>query len=254
MKQAFLIIVFLCISYQSYAIDCPPSSTCTATWTTETYGMRLNDNSTIWASATLSHRVNCDGNLEMKIENFDGFSGNDNVNFLDEFNYLHYSFSSASEMIAIDFLMNSDAWGKDQRTLPNCTSGNSLKRVFVYTAACGIWIKCSYKLPNPIIKDCDTGWLGGDPHYGVPNEGPPPTTDQWVDHWKWQSCGEVCCKKEFEICEEDYIDKGGSYVKIKAMTKGKYSEDAQCSKHDHFTGPRPFPTSDTVTLECEDGC
>ncbi len=246
MKQVFLIILLICISYSAYAIDCPPSSTCTATWTTAEYGMQLDDTGEIWASATLTFRVNCDGDFEMRIENFDGYYGNDNVDFLEQFNYLHYSFSSASEMIALDFLMR---YKPDviAATVPLCSSNQTIKRVFVYTAACGIWTKCSYKLPSPIEYVCDTGWQGSFPHYSDGG-------DAWVDHWKWQSCGDVCCRKIFSICRENYVDKTGSFIKIKAITKGKYP-GSDCSKQGTFWGKRPGPsTGVNQELQCEDGC
>lgn len=253
MKQLFLIIIFLCISYKTYAIDCPPSSTCTASWTPAYHSLLLDNNFTIGATATFSIRVNCDGDFEMRIDNF-VTSLSENVNYLDNFNYLHYSFSSASEMLALDFLMDIVVHGNSLGTIPYCSTSTSIKRVFLYTSSCGIWTKCSYKLPNPIVKVCDTGWQGGDPHYGVPNPGPPPTTDIWVDHWKWQSCGDVCCKKVFELCLDENLTYPGYYVKIKALTKGKYP-GSECSKQGDFTGPRPYPTSSPVVeLECEDGC
>ncbi len=174
MKQAFLIIVFLCISYQSYAIDCPPSSTCTATWTPAQAGLILDANRELSVSATFSYRENCDGDFEVILHNFEGHNGNTSTNFLESFNYLHYSFSSATELIVLDFLMNRNVFGRDERHVPLCSTNDAVKRVFLYTASCGIWTKCSYKLPDPIVKVCDTGWQGGDPHYGKMNPGPPP--------------------------------------------------------------------------------
>jgi hypothetical protein len=253
MKQAFLIIVFLCISYQSYAIDCPPSSTCTIPFEVATASLILDANRELSVSATFFHRVNCDGDYEVKLVNFEGYNGNTSMNFLESFNYLHYSFSSATELVVLDYLMNRNVFGRDLRHVPLCSTNDAIKRVFIYTASCGIWTKCSYKLPDPIEKDCDQGWQGSFPHYGVLNPGPPPTTEMWVDHWKWQNCGEVCCRKVYEVCRENYIDKAGTYIKIKALTKEKYP-GSECSKQGDFEGPRPFPNSSTVTLNCEDGC
>lgn len=246
MKQMFFIIYVLCISYQSYAIDCPPSSTCIATWTTKEYDMQLDDNAVIWASATLPFRVNYDGDFEMKIDDFKGFATEKNVDFLEQFNYLHYSFSSASEMVALDFLMRNkpDIIADD---VPLCSSNQSIKRVFVYTAACGIWTRCSYKLPSPIQYVCDVVWSGNLPHYTDGGE-------SWVDHWKWQSCGEVCCRKVFELCKDSYVDKAGTYIKITAMTKEKYP-GSDCSGQGTFWGKRPGPsTGANQPLQCEDGC
>jgi len=260
MKQVFLIIIFLSISYKSNAIDCPPSSTCTIAFESNTFGLFLDNYSAngeyddIYVDGSIRYRKNCEGVLEIIVDDFyvlypDFY----NFNKLDNFNYLHFNYSSLTEWVALDFLMIINAYGTDD-IVPYCSTNTTKTRVHVYTASCGIWTKCSYKLPNPIEKVCDTGWQGGDPHYGVPNPGPPPTTDMWVDHWKWQSCGEVCCRKVFELCREENVTYPGYYVKIKAMTKEKYP-DSECSKQGDFTGPRPFPTSTPfVELQCEDGC
>ena len=260
MKLLFLIIIFLCVSYNTYAIDCPPSSTCTTTFTSQTFSLLLddyddsNEKRDIYLYAHMRYRKNCDGILEIIIDNVSiRFEGYENYKYLDDFNHLQYSFSSLTEWAALDFLMLYDA-NETDNGIPSCSSNITKTRVHVYTASCGIWTKCSYKLPDPIEKVCDTGWEGGDPHYGVPNPGPPPSTDMWVDHWKWQSCGEVCCRKVFELCGEENLSYPGYYVKIKALTKEKYP-GSECSKQGDFTGPRPFPTSTPfVELQCEDGC
>lgn len=249
MKRMFLIIFILCISYNMYAIDCPPSSTCTATWTQiEDIHYALDANDNIWVSATISIRVNCDGDFEMILHDFKGINNDPTTDFLDKFNYLHYSFSSASEMIAIDYLtryMPEFDFGIEE--VPDCSTNTSTKRVFLYTAACGIWTRCSYKLPSPIDYVCDTGWSGNLPHYSDGG-------DVWVDHWKWQSCGEVCCRRVYELCRDEYVEKAGTFIKIKAMTKEKYP-GSECSEQGTFWGKRQGPATGTnQELQCEDGC
>lgn len=235
MKQLFLIITFLCVSYNTYAIDCPPSSTCTIPFQTTFVGLSLDGNYQLKVVATISYRLNCDGDFEIKIDNFEGYNGNKSMDFLESFNYLHYSYSSATELVALDFLMNKNAFGIDPNTIPLCSTNNTSKRVFLYTASCGIWTKCSYKLPNPIEKVCDTGWEGGDPHYGVP-----PSNDQWVDHWKWQSCGDVCCKRTYSICKQD------GDIKI---TQYQKDTDGDC------TGQGTFINWKTgLPIPCQVGC
>lgn len=259
MRKLILFFLTSMISYSAYAIDCPPSS-CTTTFASTTFHLLLDDfsqsheNADVYVRAGVRHRRNCDGDIEIIIDDiFLGSTGTSTHEFFDEFNYLHYSYSSITEWAALDILMIIDGYGLDN-AVPFCSTNTTITRVQVYTASCGIWTKCSYKLPETIEKVCDTGWQGGDPHYAVPNPGPPPSTDYYVDHWKWQSCGEVCCKKVFELCRDQNISYPGFYVKITAMTKSKYPEDAECSKQGDFTGPRPLPTSPVVELPCEDGC
>jgi hypothetical protein len=164
------------------------------------------------------------------------------MDFLDELNIYHYNFSAASEMVALDFIMEKDAFGT-HNDIPLCSS-STMTRAILYTAACGIWTRCSYKLPDPIEVVCDTGWNGAQPHY---SDG----SDNWVDNWKWQSCGEVCCRKVFELCRVP--EDSGFYFKINALTKERYP-GSECSKQGDFYGNRPSPTDPNTELPCEDGC
>ncbi len=129
------------------------------------------------------------------------------------------------------------AFGDDNSLTPTPS-----KRIFVYTAKCGIWLRCSYKLPDPIVFVCDNGWEGGDPHYDVEN-------DKWVNHWRWHSCGQICCKKVYELKYHF------SHVEIIGKTKSRYPPEKECSLQNNFWGRRPFPTAeDEELLPCQDGC
>lgn len=145
MKIILIILAFL-LSWQSaYSIDCPPSSTCTTSFTTVVHLMSLDDAtngpSDLQASATMSYRVNCDGNFEVRIDDFAGRNGT-NLDFLEELNIHQYNYSSASELVALDYIINNRAFNNDD-PVPSCGT-STMTRVLVYTASCGIWTRCSY--------------------------------------------------------------------------------------------------------------
>lgn len=243
MKMICLLLSIIIISFNFVKGQCPPSTTCTTTWTTVEHdlGELMHENG-FRATATFSYRINCEGEFEFIIEDIDII---DNSNYLDEFQYLHYSYSSITEKVALDYLLHMTAFG-DDATL----TGTTVKRVFVYTASCGIWLRCSYKLPSTIEKVCDTGWEGGDPHYELLNDDEPPTLEKWVDHWRWHSCGEVCCKKVYEIKYNSTYN----LVEIVGKTKSRYNSEEECSKQGDFRGYRPVYAPNDVELPCEDGC
>lgn len=153
---------------------------------------------------------------------------------------MHYNYSAITEKLVLHYFLTSDAFGDAGTSVPNYP--NTIKRIFVYTASCGIWLRCAYKLPEEIEYVCDTPWNGPPPDY-------PGGSGRWVDHWRWHSCGQVCCKKEYELS----VRLG--YIEIQSKTKSRYSEDEECSKQGDFWGNREQPdVGDYVELLCEDGC
>lgn len=231
-----LFVLFILINLNSVFSQCPPSTTCTTTWTTVTHDLgELMHEDGFRATATFSYRVNCDGDFEFIIEDINVI---DNSQYLDEFQYLHYSYSSITEKVALDYLLSMTAFGDDASL-----TGTTVNRVHVYTASCGIWLRCAYKLPSTIEKVCDDPWGGPYPDY-------PGGSDRWVDHWRWHSCGEVCCKKVYEVS----YNSSKNLVEITGRTKSRYSPETECSKQGDFYGNRPLPTDPPIELPCEDGC
>jgi hypothetical protein len=229
-----MLILASCINLKS---QCPPSSTCSNTWTTDVHYMgELLDEFGFRATATISYRENCDGDFEYIIDNI---SISENSFFMEEFQIHQFSYSFLTEMVSVDYFMTNRAFGNDNNQIPNFP--NTTKRIFVYTAGCGIWLRCSYKLPSPLIKVCDTPWNGTHPDY---ENG----TDRWVDHWKWHSCGNICCKKEYVLTSAN-----GRNI-VQSVTKSRYSGSEECSGQGDFFGARPLPTDSVVELPCEDGC
>lgn len=240
MNFMILLLGIILLSFNLAVSQCPPSTTCTATWTTVEYEFdesnEVLEEDGFRASATFSFRTNCDGNFEFII---DDVIAKGNSNFLDEFHHLHYNYSSLTEKLVLKYFLTSDAFGDAGTSVPNYPS--TIKRIFVYTASCGIWLRCSYKLPETIEKVCDDPWNGPAPDY-------PGGADRWVDHWRWHNCGEICCKKEYELSERS------GFIEILSKTKSRYSDGEECSKQGDFWGNRPLPTDPSIELPCEDGC
>lgn len=69
MKMIFLTLGIILLSFSFAMGQCPPSTTCTATWTTVEYDFdELLEEDGFRASATFSYRTNCDGNFEFIID------------------------------------------------------------------------------------------------------------------------------------------------------------------------------------------
>lgn len=108
MKLIQLILVVMILNISIVRGQCPPSTTCTTTWTTVEHDMdELLDEPGFRASATFSYRVNCDGDFEFIIDNIEII---DNLNYLDDFSIYHYNYSSITEKVALDYLLSSDSF------------------------------------------------------------------------------------------------------------------------------------------------
>ena len=109
MKLIILLLGIILLSFNLAISQCPPSTTCTATWTTVEHDLgEIMDQNGFRATATFSYRVNCDGNFEFII---DDVIAKGNSNFLDEFQYLHYNYSSLTEKLVLKYFLTSDAFG-----------------------------------------------------------------------------------------------------------------------------------------------
>lgn len=114
-------------------------------------------------------------------------------------------------------------------TVANCPD-SSLKVIF-YAATCGIWVKCTY-LIDESKRFCDPDWRGDYPDYSNGE-------NRYIDFWKWQNCGNVCCKKTYSICKQLNGTGPGYELRIKSMKKERAGD---CSNPEGFHQP------------CQDGC
>lgn len=124
-------------------------------------------------------------------------------------------------------------------TIPDCPS--TIPFIQFYTARCGVWVKCSFPISNE-PETCDDCWTGNHPT-PYPHGG-----KSYVDIYKWQPCGTICCKKEFSICKGySMVSTYNQYI-IKDVSRGP-APGATCSEqgtcHDWKTG---------FEIQCQDGC
>ncbi|MFH1049613.1 MAG: hypothetical protein V1779_01640 [bacterium] len=106
-----------------------------------------------------------------------------------------------------------------------------------YTASCGIWVNCTYDISNtqPV---CEQGFDLPLPHY---NDG----NGDKVKVWRWQSCGQTCCERVYQVCKAPSATHPGSFViQIQAMQKNRIAPCTQA----------PDGSSPKYAKPCEDGC
>ncbi len=125
--------------------------------------------------------------------------------------------------------------------IPECNPGPGLPFVKFYTARCGVWVKCSFPLSNT-PETCDNCWVGPHPSRYVIGG------TSYVDVYKWQPCGTICCQKNYNICVGlDPLWGGMNYI-ITNVTRGP-APGAMCSGagtcQDWKTG---------ANIPCNDGC
>lgn len=177
----------------------------------------------------------CNGEVEIKID-WDNTSLVD-PNFFAHGSYDEIDFDGAREYLKSHIL--GDVIADGSITIPNCVDGG--KTFFnIYTARCGVWVKCSYKVDTEAEIMKDIGYTGNCPlpynHNG----------DAYIDVWKWQSCGEVCCKKTYTLCREGITGFGD--IRINDVSTGP-APGEQCTDQGVF---KDWKTG--IPYPCRDGC
>lgn len=195
---------------------------CNGGWTTQNLTYTIPNTNCI-ISCNYRFRV-CNGVFQWEYTNV---TSTGNCTFMQNFNYLHYSFSSVNELL--DMLILSDF--NDNQVIRNCENGTTNTAMF-YSAACGIWLSCEYDIA-PQTPRCEQGYDD------VPAPGP--TT---VKTWKWQPCGVTCCQRVYNICNQLNPVTNVRTTIINAMTKTKIGN---CTQEPGGSAPK-------YAKPCEDGC
>lgn len=166
---------------------------------------------------TYRYRI-CNGHLEIMYYD---------VEFGDPNNWEMLSQSAFTEFIELHIIGRIGSG-----TIPDCSSGLTTNFIKFYTASCGVWLKCTYNV-EPQTPDCEMGFS--------PLPDPQATT---VDVWKYQSCGQVCCQKTYEVCKTPDPTFGGTLTKVKKISVQKASE---CENDPNGINP-------LYNKPCLDGC
>lgn len=135
MKIIYLTFGFLICSCYFALSQCPPSTTCTTTWTQKVIDHSLSDMNTVYIKAYISHRINCDGVMEFVIDStfLHGNSG-----YLESFQYEEYGVNTARDLMWLHILEFPHDFGYNP--VPLC-SYDTLQIAHVYTASCGVLVE-----------------------------------------------------------------------------------------------------------------
>jgi len=130
----------------------------------------------------------------------------------DQKQVFHHDYNGQKEYVILGLL--SEKFQADIASYP-CPDGKQIASV--YTAACGIWACCEYEVTaTPPV--CDQGYDLPHPHYGTPSK---------VRVCKWQSCGNVCCRRIYSMCDEE----GTNARKIELISKTPLGDCSEQNKY-----------------------
>lgn len=183
----------------------------------------------------------CDGVYEYR---YTDFSAVGNCTQMDDFSIYHYNISSVLEMA--DMIIAEESNNLDGHPeyldLPPCGTAPFKKAKF-YNAACGIWVKCSYIIDQNAEVKKDRGYIGSCP---IPDQ------NGYIHKWKWQSCGDACCRREYDICKFTSPATGKLEVRV---TQFPAVMIGQCTQQDNF-GPWEItdPMNPNYNYECQHAC
>lgn len=126
--------------------------------------------------------------------------------------------------------------------IPDCP--HTMPFASVYSAACGVWLRCSYEFPCQAIIHADgpsqTGYNCPPPwiHNGHPT----------VDVWHWEPCGDVCCEKTYDLCKQ-FDPPSASYQIVISNVNRHVLAGSSCGKQGQF-----FRWDTGTVINCNDGC
>jgi hypothetical protein len=186
--------------------------------------------------AIVHYRIqNCSGTIRFII---DSSFAIDNGNHLDTFSLFHYDINSFKNLLELTLMQKV---GKMVGvTIPPCNSGTTATNIQFYTAACGVWLKCSYMVDTTKVI-CDIGMTGPKQHYFD-------NSSIWIDHYRWHPCGQTCCIKTYKICISPPTPPfSGNIVKITQLTRNRSGD---CTLQSQFKNWRDT----TQTVPCGDDC
>lgn len=241
----FVIISLFCLQTSFSQIECPgENDPCP------------NNN---WTSAVFSDHVGLSGaNLKVKgsyewrlcngvyqLRNFDITA--DYEDFFNSGNYNEESFDGLKEYAEIQALAELIATTLGgYNNIPDCNDPQNppIMLASIYSADCGVWLRCSYEFDcEPVIKSDGPSQIGYVCEPPWNNNG-----KKVVDVWHWEPCGDVCCEKTYEICRDYSPSYGGSLVKINNVNRHKQL-GSECSKKGQF-----FKWDTSTPIPCKDGC
>lgn len=240
-----VIISLSCLNYSYSQTDCPGEhDPCPLTsWNTGYFqDFSAASGTGISVLGTYKYRI-CNGVVQIKdiditFQSTDFF--NSGSNYEDQFDGLkQYVELQVLSSYLLDYLGGVDA-------LPLCGDPMNPPKLMasIYSADCGVWLRCSYEFDcEPFIYSdgpSQTGYVCENPWN---NNG-----KKVIDKWHWEPCGDVCCEKTYEICKEYSATAAGMILKINNVNRHKLP-GSECSKEGQF-----FKWDTSTPIPCNDGC
>ena len=163
------------------------------------------------------------------------FTAKGNCVQMADFSIYEYDFSSILEMA--DMIIAENQLGMvGHPYVPECEG--SMQKMKRYAAACGVWVKCSYKVDVNATVEKDRGYVG---------DCPTRDANDYIDKWKWQSCGETCCSRTYDICWYTSPYNNESQIRV---TQYPAVQVGECTDQGNF-GPWDDLNTD---YQCGHGC
>jgi len=153
-----------------------------------------------------------------------------------DFSIYEYDFSSILEMA--DMIIAEEVGQMNNHPVATDCSIGTVRKMKRYAASCGVWVKCSYKVDVNATVYKDRGYVG---------ECPARDENDFIDVWKWQSCGETCCSRTYDICTYTSPIHGSSEVRV---TQYPAVQVGECTEQGNY-GPWDDLNTD---YQCRHGC
>lgn len=222
MRFLFLMVaLFICMAIVGpddiYAQGaCPPPSSECGPWTSSADTLRFSGE--CFVTVTVERRM-CNGVLEYRVTNINLQGYEDECSYFDEFTLRENSISTLQEWIDLRLLSDVSLYPVGVAgTVPLCSAGGMIQAKF-YSASCGIWVKCSWS----VTSDAPQCWEGA----SIPE----PPEDGKISTWKWQPCGETCCRRTYKVCRENgalHVTRLGVSRITDCTDQGTYGTGNQC--------------------------
>jgi hypothetical protein len=175
----------------------------------------------------------CNGVIEFRI---DSLVLLDNSHFLDSLMMNEHNYTVFRDLIDMHIMEQYIGI----TTMPDCPESNLITKI--YSASCGVLLKCRYEVA-PGSRMCDIGFATPYPDFMI-------DTTQYVDIWKWESCGEVCCEKIYSVCRKRNLANVNNITSITQLSKQRYSHTPTCTLEGQFRDGKDT----TIIIPCKDGC
>lgn len=226
-------------------IPCPSPDPCPdTTWNTGTfrdhigtYGAYMDYEGTyLWRRCNGVYQIK---DFHVTVNGGSAGLWNDQTRFQEHFSGL----LEFAEIQSLNKLINDLGVGN----IPDCPT--TIPFATIYSAACGVWLRCSYEFPcNPLIHADGPSQTG----YQCPppwNYNGHPT----VDVWHYEPCGDICCEKTYSICKQSDPHYGGYQIVISNVNRHRLA-GSNCSKQNQFHRWNKNPGDQDYYIECVDGC